>query len=105
MKNTEKNTLRTKYINAIVGLFTDEDVAFIASNTINFPIVYNGEEAWIEVTVKMPKEGGDDGYMKRDEYKMKCEENARKAREKEEAKVKKIEKDKEKRKKKEEEKG
>lgn len=105
MKNTEKNALRTKYINAIVGLFTDEDVAFIASNTINFPTVYNGEEAWIEVTVKMPKETGDDGYMKREEYKMKCEESERKAKEKEEAKAKKIAKDNEKRKKKEEEKG
>ena len=101
-----KNLLRTQYINSLLDfLSTNEDVALIASNTLNFPVAYNGEEAWVEVTVKIPKEDGDDGYLKRESYTMHLQEKAEKAKAQEEAKAKKVVADKAKRKKKEEEKG
>ena len=101
-----KNMLRTQYINSLLDfLSTNEDVALIASNTLNFPISYNGEEGWIEVTVKIPKEEGDDGYLKRESYKMHLQEKAEKAKAQEEAKAKKVAEAKAKRDKKKEEKG
>ena len=106
MEMAIKNLLRTQYINSILDfLSTNEDVALIASNTLNFPISYNGEEGWVEVTVKIPKEEGDDGYLKRESYKMHLEEKCNKAKAAEEAKAKKIAEAKAKRDKKKEEKG
>ena len=40
----------------------------IASNSFNFPIVSDGEEMFLEIVVKVPKDGGDDNYLKRDTY-------------------------------------
>lgn len=45
-----------------------EDVGMIESNSFNFPIVIDGEEGFVEVVVKVPKERGDDNYLKRDVY-------------------------------------
>lgn len=101
MEMAIKNLVRAQYIKTILDhLSATEDVALIASNTLNFPISYNGEEGWVEVTVKIPKEEGDDGYLKRESYKMHLEEKREKAKAQEEAKAKKIAADKAKRKKK-----
>ena len=82
MKTTTANTIRERYLSAIMSYFTDEDVGKIASNSFNFPIVEDGEEGWIEIVVKIPKD--DEGYAKREEYTMKCKkkiERDKKARE------------------------
>lgn len=106
MDLSTKNMIRAQYINSLLDfLSTNEDVALIASNTLNFPISHNGEEGWIEVTVKIPKEEGDDGYLKRESYKMHLEEKRNKAKAAEEAKAKKVAEAKAKRDKKKEEKG
>lgn len=105
MEMAIKNLVRAQYIKSILDhLSVTEDVALIASNTLNFPVAYNGEEAWVEVTVKIPKEDGDDGYLKRESYTMHLQEKAEKAKAQEEAKAKKVAADKAKRKKKDEEK-
>ena len=66
-------------------------------------------EGWVEIVVKVPKETGDEGYDKREEYTLKVKEKEEKAKASAEAKAKKIERDKkmreEKKRKKEEEKG
>ena len=107
MKNTTANIIRERYLSAIMSYFTDEDIGKIASNSFNFPIVEDGEEGWIEIVVKIPKD--DEGYAKREEYTMKCKERIDKAKANAEAKAKKIERDKksreERKRKKEEEKG
>lgn len=107
MKLANANKIRTRVLEAIMAYFLEanEDCGKIASNSFNFPIVADdGEEGWIEIVVKIPKE--DEGYEKRDEYQMKLKEKADKKAEREKAKQKKIEKDKkmreEKKKKKEE---
>lgn len=107
MKNTTANVIRERYLNAIMNYFSSEDIGKITSNSFNFPIVEGDEEGWVEIVVKIPKETGDEGYDKREEYRLKLEERAQKAEERQKAKEKKIERDKklreEKKKKKEEE--
>ena len=96
MKLTTAHTVRAKVVEAIMAYFVDadEDCGMITSNSFNFPITEDGEEGWVEVVVKIPKDDGDEGYMKRDEYQLKCEEKEAKAKEKAEAKARKIERDK-----------
>lgn len=96
MKLNLANQVRAHYTETLLNQFTQagEDCGMIASNSFNFPIVVEGEEGWVEVTIKVTKDGGDDGYAKRDEYRMKCEERETKAKERAEAKAKKIERDK-----------
>ena len=94
MKTANANKFRAKAIEAIMAYFVEanEDCGMIASNSFNFPIVAeDGEEGWIEVVVKIPKE--DDGYEKREEYEMKTKERAEKKKAQAEAKAKKIERD------------
>lgn len=94
MKTTNANKFRVKAIEEIMTYFVEakEDCGMIASNSFNFPIVAeDGEEGWIEVVVKIPKE--DDGYEKREEYDMKTKERAEKRKAQAEAKAKKIERD------------
>lgn len=98
MKTANANKFRAKAIEAIMAYFVEanEDCGMIASNSFNFPIVAeDGEEGWIEVVVKIPKE--DDGYEKREEYDMKTKERAEKRKAQAEAKAKKIASDKAKR--------
>lgn len=85
MKLSNANSLRELYISTLFDLLKKtEDVGMVTSNTFNFPVVSSdGEEGWIEVTAKVTKESGDDGYLKREEYRAKCEE--RKARQEEKA--------------------
>jgi len=95
MKIVVANAVRSKYLDIITKALADEDVGMIASNAINLPFVTeDGEEGWVEITVKVPKESGDEGYGKREEYTMKCAEREAKAKEKAEAKARKIERDK-----------
>ena len=94
MKTANANKFRAKAIEAIMAYFVEanEDCGMIASNSFNFPIVAeDGDEGWIEVVVKIPKE--DDGYEKREEYDMKTKERAEKRKAQAEAKAKKIEHD------------
>lgn len=96
MKLNLANKVRSHYTETLMSQFSQagEDCGMIASNSFNFPIVVEGEEGWCEITVKVTKDGGDDGYAKRDEYRMKCDERKAKAQAQAEAKAKKIERDK-----------
>jgi hypothetical protein len=105
MKTTTANIIRERYLSAIMSYFTDEDIGRIASNSFNFPIVEGDEEGWVEIVVKVPKETGDEGYDKREEYTLKVKEKEEKAKASAEAKAKKIAKDKARREKAKEEKG
>lgn len=100
MKLANANAIRARTINVIFDYFlkAGEDVGQIASNAINFPIVTDdGEEGWVEVVVKIPKEDGDEGFDKRLSYEIAVKEKAEKEKTKAEAKAKKIAKDKTKR--------
>lgn len=97
MKLANSNQIRTALISELFEYFSNksEDCGMIASNSFNFPVVAeDGEEGMVEIVVKVPKDAGDDGYAKREEYSMKCEERAQKAKAQAEAKAKKIAKDK-----------
>lgn len=81
MKLINANAVRSSLIEKLYKEFSEtEDVGMVSSNSFNFPVVEDGEEGWVEIVVKVTKDGGDDGYLKRDEYKMKCEEKAEKAK-------------------------
>lgn len=95
MKVAKQNEIRASVIENLLNhmIVCGEDVGMIASNSFNFPIVTDeGEESWVEIVVKIPKE--DEGYEKREEYELKCKERAEKAKAQAEAKAKKIAKDK-----------
>ena len=104
MKVAMANAIREHYIKAVRSLFDEEDCGMISSNSFNFPIVWEGEESWVEVIVKVPKYDGDEGYALREEYEMKVRNRAEKAKAQAEAKAKKIAKDKARREAKEKEK-
>lgn len=81
-----------------------EDIGYVNSNTINFPVVIGDIEKWVEVTVKVPKGTKDEeyeGYSRREDYSLKCAEKEAKAKANAEKKAKKIERDKKRREKKE----
>lgn len=87
----EQNAVREQYLAQVMRLFEGEDIGLIASNKFNLPIVYNEEEAWLEITVSLTKDKDiDSGYMKREEYTLK----QKKAAERAEKAAKKKEKDK-----------
>lgn len=94
MKLANANKIRAKVLEAIMAYFVeaDEDCGQIASNSFNFPIVEDGEEGWVEIVVKIPKE--DEGYEKREEFQIKMKEKEEKEKAQAEAKAKKIAKDK-----------
>lgn len=105
MKLANANAIRASVVENLFVHMNDycgEDCGMITSNSFNFPVVVDGEEGWVEVVVKVPKDDGDDGYGKREEYSLKLAANAERAKAKAEAKAKKIAKDKAKRAKKEE---
>lgn len=69
-----------------------------ASNEICVPIVNaDGDEAYLVITFKIPKGSRDgeayDGYAMAEEFKMKCDEKARKVAEAQRKKAEKIERD------------
>lgn len=73
--------VRSLYIKELFDYFANkgEDVGMIASNSFNFPIVMDGEELFLEVVVKVPKDGGDDNFLKRDTYADKVRERKERA--------------------------
>lgn len=99
MKLANANAIRTRIIDDLFEHMSDvgEDCGMVTSNSFNFPVVVDGEEGWVEIVVKVPKDDGDDGYGKREEYSLKLAANAERAKAKAEAKAKKIAKDKAKR--------
>lgn len=99
MKLANANAIRAKIVANLFEHMVDagEDCGLIASNSFNFPVVVDGEEGWVEVVVKVPKEDGDEGFGKREDYSLKLAANAERAKAKAEAKAKKIAKDKAKR--------
>lgn len=68
MKFADK--VRAQYVEKIFQFMESlgEDVGMIESNSFNFPVVLDGEEGFVEVVVKVPKDRGDDNYLKRDTY-------------------------------------
>lgn len=83
MKLEEKNKIREEYLQQIMNLYFNEDIGKITSNSFNMPMcTEDGEEFWIEFVVKIPKDTGDDGYLKREEYQIKLENKRQKQLEK-----------------------
>ena len=102
MKLATANAIRAKYVDELMNYLADknmpygdgEDVGLITSNTFNFPIVTDdGEEAWVEISVKVPKGTKDeeyDGYSRREQYEIAQKEKAdKKAKREAESKAKK----------------
>ena len=88
----------SKYLSGNVNPLINFDVLSTGSNELCVPVVSeNGEEGYIVLTFKIPKGSRDgeayDGYAERDNYHFKLEENARKAKERADAKAKKIARD------------
>ena len=84
MKLANANAIRTKIVADLFEHMSNagEDCGLIASNSFNLPVVVDGEEGWVEVVVKVPKEDGDEGFGKREEYSMKLAANAERQRQK-----------------------
>ena len=91
MKVAIANAIREHYIKAVRSLFDEEDCGMTNSNSFNFPIVWEGEEGWVEVEVNVRKYDGDERYALREEYEKKCKERAEKAKAQAEANANKIE--------------
>ena len=87
MKLSIANAARERYINAIMQFLSNEgeDVALVASNTCNLPIVENGEEGVLEVVVKVVKKEYDECMQEREDYVSKCAEKAEAKAEREKA--------------------
>jgi aspartate carbamoyltransferase catalytic subunit len=87
MKLALANAVRAEVINRLLSYFTDagEDVALVNSNTLNFPMVYEGEECFVEVVAKVVKKDSDECYQEREDYQMKLREQAEKKAEREKA--------------------
>jgi hypothetical protein len=79
MKFADK--VRAQYVEKIFQFMESlgEDVGMIESNSFNFPVVLDGEEGFVEVVVKVPKDRGDDNYLKRDTYADKVRERKERA--------------------------
>ena len=107
-KKVSHENLRQKYLDILIDLITTkkdengeddgEEILRVSSNVIAFPVVdENGEDEFIEITVKVPlgtKDEAYDGYARQEEYLMKVKEKEEKAKEKAKAKAEKIERDK-----------
>ena len=94
MKLALANPIRIKYTETIRRFLEaeGEDVGFIASNKINFPIVVDDEEGFIEVAVSVVKKPSDECYQEREDYSRHCAEMIAKKAEMAKAKAEKAEK-------------
>lgn len=97
MKLANANAIRAKVVENLFNHlkdFCEEDCGMTASNTFNFPVVADdGEEGWVEVTVKIPKGTKDeeyDGYGRREDYRISLEEKAEKTAKREAEKAAKL---------------
>jgi hypothetical protein len=95
MKLTLANAVRTAIIQKLYAYMEaeGEDVGMIASNSFNFPMVYDGEECFVEVVAKVVKKDSDECYMMREDFTMKEAEKVEKKAKAEAEKAKKIAKD------------
>ena len=91
MKLATANKCRARYLEEIFDLLSTEgeDVGYIESNKLNLPVVQDGEEGIMVVTVSILKSGEDDYVSAREQY-------ADKVRDRAERKAKKDAKSKEK---------
>lgn len=94
MKLALANPIRIKYTETLRRFFEEqgEDVGLIASNKINFPIVVDDEEGFIEVAVSVVKKPSDECYQEREDYSRHCAEMVAKKAEMAKAKAEKAEK-------------
>lgn len=85
MKLALANAVRMFYITDIMEYLAGkgEDVALIASNACNLPIVQDGEEGMLEVVVKVVKKDYDECMQERADYVAKVAEQAEKKAERE----------------------
>lgn len=81
--------IKVRFLDGIVDHLTDvgEEVLRVGSNEIALPVVDNeNNEKWLVLTFKVPTGSRDgdayDGYAMAEDYKMKCEDKERKAKEK-----------------------
>ena len=95
MKVDVAKKVREQFTQALMQHFeaAGEDVGQITSGSFNFPVVFDGQEGWVEIVVKIPKDDGDDGFLKRDEFKMAQAEKAAKAEQRAKDKAAKIARD------------
>ena len=100
-KKSLHNALRAKYIERVSKFLADagEDVLVTGSNEIAFPCVDSeGNDEFIVITFKVPTGSRDgyayDGYAMAEDFKMKSDEKAEKAKIAAEKKAKKIAQDK-----------
>ena len=90
-RKIEREILRGEYTQKVIDAFLelDEVVLRVKSNEIAIPVVgCNGNEDWIVITIKVPtgaNKGTEpyDGYEMAQDYEMKLEEKADKAKKKE----------------------
>ena len=87
MKLALANAVRSEIINRLFKYLAEngEDVGMINSNTFNFPIVYEGEEGFVEIVAKVVKKDSDECYQERAAYPAKLIEKAEKTAEREKA--------------------
>ena len=78
MKLATANKCRAYYLEAIYDLLQEhgEDVGYIESNKLNLPVVQDGEEGIMVVTVSILKTGEDDYISAREQYADKVRERA-----------------------------
>jgi hypothetical protein len=99
-KKQINDQLRAMYVDNLVEVLTaaGEEVLRVGSNVIAIPVVdAAGEDSYVEFTVKVPTGSRDgdiyDGYSLAQDYAMKCEEKAEKAKKAAEEKARKIARD------------
>ena len=94
MKLSLANKCRARYLSAIFDLLQEhgEDVGYIESNKLNLPVVEDGEEGIMAVTVSILKSGEDDYMSAREQYTDKIRARAARRERKLNAKKKKKEK-------------
>lgn len=99
-KKQINDALRQEYVEKIIEALSaaGEEVLRVGSNVIAIPVVdAAGEDSYVEFTIKVPTGSRDgdiyDGYSLAEDYKMKCEERAVKAKKTAEEKAKKIARD------------
>ena len=87
MKLALANAVRTEIINRLFTFLSNEgeDVGMITSNSFNFPTVRDGEECFVEIVAKVVKKESDECYQEREDYQMKLDDKAEKAKERERA--------------------
>ena len=70
MKLSLANKCRARYLSTLYDFLAErgEDVGYIESNKLNLPVVEDGEEGIMVVTVSILKSGEDDYMSAREQY-------------------------------------